>query len=76
MKVTVDMVEKDHLRTNLPTFRVGDQIRVTLKIVEGDNERLQAFEGTVIRISGRKMRSTALPIHASSMGGLPTMVVE
>jgi len=52
MKVTVDSVEKSHLRTNLPTFRVGDQIRVTLKIVEGDNERLQAFEGTVIRISG------------------------
>ena len=52
MKVTVDMVEKSHLRTNLPSFRVGDQIRVTLKIVEGDNERLQAFEGTVIRISG------------------------
>ncbi len=53
MKVTVDMVEKSHLRTNLPSFRVGDQIRVTLKIVEGDNERLQAFEGTVIRISGQ-----------------------
>ena len=52
MKVTIDMVEKEQLRTNLPTFRVGDQIRVTLKIVEGDNERLQAFEGTVIRISG------------------------
>ena len=52
MKVTVDMVEKDRLRTNLPAFRVGDQIRVTLKIVEGDSERLQAFEGTVIRISG------------------------
>lgn len=52
MKVTVDIVEKDRLRTNLPAFRVGDQIRVTLKIVEGDSERLQAFEGTVIRISG------------------------
>ena len=52
MKVTVDMVEKEHLRTNLPSFRVGDQVRVTLKIVEGDNERLQAFEGAVIRISG------------------------
>ena len=52
MKVTVDQVEEAHLRKNLPTFRVGDQIRVTLKIVEGDSERLQAFEGTVIRISG------------------------
>src|SRR5882672_9285841 len=53
MKVTVDMVEQDHLRKNLPTFRVGDHIRVTLKIVEGESERLQAFEGTVIRLSGR-----------------------
>src|ERR1700747_1609115 len=52
MKVTIESVEKDHLRKNIPTFRVGDQVRVTLKIVEGDNERLQAFEGTVIRLRG------------------------
>src|SRR5688572_19220546 len=52
MKVTIDMVEKELLRKNLPAFRVGDQLRVTLKIVEGDNERLQAFEGTVVRLSG------------------------
>ena len=52
MKVTVGMVEEAHLRKNLPSFRVGDQVRVTLKIVEGESERLQAFEGTVIRISG------------------------
>jgi large subunit ribosomal protein L19 len=52
MKVTVDMVEQDHLKKNLPAFRVGDQVRVTLKIVEGESERLQAFEGTVIRLSG------------------------
>jgi len=53
MKVTIDSVEQDHLKKNLTPFRVGDQVRVTLKIVEGDNERLQAFEGTVIRISGQ-----------------------
>ena len=52
MKITVDMVEQDYLKKNIPVFRVGDQVRVTLKIVEGDSERLQAFEGTVIRISG------------------------
>jgi large subunit ribosomal protein L19 len=46
------MIEQSHLRKNLPAFRVGDQVRVTLKIVEGESERLQAFEGTVIRISG------------------------
>ena len=52
MKVTIKSVEQDHLRKNLPSFRVGDQLRVTLKIVEGENERLQAFEGTVIRMKG------------------------
>src|SRR5215813_9648402 len=52
MKVTVGMVEKDHLKKNIPSFRVGDQVRVTLKIVEGESERLQAFEGTVIRLRG------------------------
>ncbi len=34
---------------NIPDFRVGDTVRVTLKVVEGDKERLQAFEGVVIR---------------------------
>ena len=48
MKVTVDMIEESHLKKHLPAFRVGDQVRVTLKIVEGESERLQAFEGTVI----------------------------
>ncbi len=52
MKVTVAMVEQSQSKKNLPVFRVGDQVRVTLKIVEGDSERLQAFEGTVIRLSG------------------------
>jgi large subunit ribosomal protein L19 len=35
-------------RSDLPTFRPGDTIRVHVKIKEGDKERLQAFEGTVI----------------------------
>ena len=35
-------------RTDLPTFVPGDQVRVQVKIKEGDKERLQAFEGTVI----------------------------
>ncbi len=37
-----------HRRTNVPEFRPGDTIRVHVKIREGDKERLQAFEGTVI----------------------------
>ena len=53
MKVTLAMVEESRFKKNIPSFRVGDQVRVSLRIVEGDNERLQAFVGTVIRISGR-----------------------
>ena len=34
---------------NIPTFRVGDTVRVQVKVVEGDKERLQAFEGVVIK---------------------------
>jgi large subunit ribosomal protein L19 len=37
-----------HKRSDVPTFRPGDTIRVHVKIKEGDKERLQAFEGTVI----------------------------
>ena len=37
-----------NLRTDIPTFRPGDTIRVHVKIKEGDKERIQAFEGTVI----------------------------
>ena len=37
-----------NLRTDIPEFRTGDTIRVHVKIKEGDKERLQAFEGTVI----------------------------
>src|ERR1700676_2757054 len=37
-----------NLRTDIPTFRPGDTVRVHVKIKEGDKERLQAFEGTVI----------------------------
>ena len=41
-------VAKKHQRKELPDFRPGDTIRVHVKIKEGDKERLQAFEGTVI----------------------------
>jgi large subunit ribosomal protein L19 len=74
MKVTVDMIEESHLKKNLPAFRVGDQVRVTLKIVEGESERLQAFEGTVIRISGHGM-SKMFTVRKISFGvGVERMI--
>ena len=44
----LDMVENQQLRTDLPSFKPGDTIKVHVKIKEGDKERVQAFEGTVI----------------------------
>jgi len=48
------VIEKNK-RTDLPEFRTGDTIRVHVKIREGDKERLQAFEGTVIARNGAGM---------------------
>jgi large subunit ribosomal protein L19 len=54
----VEMVELEQLRTDLPNFRVGDTVKVHVKIVEGDKERIQSFEGVVIRKKGGGIRST------------------
>lgn len=45
-------LEKKHQREDIPEFRVGDTVRVSVKVVEGSRERLQDFEGVVIRRRG------------------------
>ena len=54
----MELVERDQLRTDLPDFRVGDTIRVHVKIVEGEKERIQPFEGVVIRKKKGGIRSS------------------
>ncbi|MBR1376568.1 MAG: 50S ribosomal protein L19 [Bacilli bacterium] len=54
----VDKITAKQIRTDLPEFRVGDQISVGLKIVEGNKERVQAFEGLVIAIKGSGISKT------------------
>ena len=44
--------DRDQLREGLPAFRPGDTIRVNVRVREGDKERLQAFEGVVLRRKG------------------------
>lgn len=46
----IEKIEQEQMRKDLPAFRAGDAVRVHVKIKEGDKERIQAFEGTVIRI--------------------------
>jgi large subunit ribosomal protein L19 len=49
---SLDFIEKDTLRRDLPPFRVGDTVHVHVKIKEGEKERIQIFEGLVIRRRG------------------------
>lgn len=48
----------DQLRTDLPNFKVGDRIRIHVRVIEGDKERLQPFEGDVIGMRGSGMTKT------------------
>ncbi len=54
----MELVEREQLRADLPELRVGDTVKVHVKIVEGDKERIQPFEGVVIRRKGGGIRST------------------
>jgi large subunit ribosomal protein L19 len=49
----VKQVEQQYLREDTPTLESGDTVRVHLKVVEGNRERLQVFEGIVIRLHGQ-----------------------
>jgi large subunit ribosomal protein L19 len=45
----LEQIEKEQMRTDLPDFRAGDTVKVHVKIKEGEKERIQVFEGIVIR---------------------------
>jgi len=45
----IEMLEKQQMRVDLPPFKAGDTVRVHSRIREGDKERIQVFEGVVIR---------------------------
>ncbi|MGI6113515.1 MAG: 50S ribosomal protein L19 [Mahellales bacterium] len=54
----IKAVESEQLRNDLPEFNIGDTVRVYVKVVEGNRERLQAFEGIVIRKKNGSIRET------------------
>jgi large subunit ribosomal protein L19 len=51
-------VENEHLRTDIPEFSPGDTVRVHVKVVEGNRERIQVFEGVVIARRGSGSQET------------------
>ena len=46
----IKKIENEHRRLDLPEFRAGDTIKVYMRIIEGEKERLQMFQGAVIRV--------------------------
>ena len=54
----IQELEKEQLRTDLPKLQIGDTVRVYVKVVEGTRERLQNFEGIVIKMQGGGIRKT------------------
>ncbi len=49
---------EDQMRTDFPAFKTGDHIRVHVRVIEGDKERIQPFEGDVISIRGAGLSKT------------------
>lgn len=58
MNLLIDKITKDQLRSDIPEFRAGDTVRVHAKVVEGDHERIQLFEGVVIKRHGSGISAT------------------
>lgn len=58
MNDIIKQIEQEQLKESIPEFRVGDTVRVHNKIKEGNRERIQIFEGTVIKKQGGSNRET------------------
>ena len=58
MNEIIRSIEAKQIRSDMPQFNVGDTVRVWVKVVEGNRERLQAFEGTVIAKRNGGIRET------------------
>ncbi|MDR2047210.1 MAG: 50S ribosomal protein L19 [Clostridiales bacterium] len=54
----IDIIEKEGLKENVPEFKIGDTIKVFVKVVEGTRERLQAYEGVCIARKNGSIRET------------------
>ncbi len=81
---STDVIEHAYLRTDTPAFRPGDTVKVHVRVVEGSRERVQVFQGVVIRRQGGGLRETftvrkisfgvgverTFPVHSPSIAKL------
>ena len=83
----VEEITASQLRTDLPEFKSGDEIRVSVRIIEGNKSRIQVFQGVVIQRRGggvnatftvRKMSSgigveRTFPVHSPNIAGIQVL---
>jgi large subunit ribosomal protein L19 len=55
---TLDALDADSLRDDIPSFRPGDTVKVHVRVIEGNRSRIQVFQGVVIRRQGGGIRET------------------
>ncbi len=86
MKST-DIVDSQYLRTDIPNFGPGDEVKVHVKVVEGNKERVQVFQGNVIARQGSGVQETytvrkvsygvgverTFPVHAPTVAKLEVL---
>jgi len=67
MDALIEDFESEQLKQEIPEFLIGDTVRVSTKIIEGEKERIQVFQGTVIARKGRGLSET-FSLHRVSYG--------
>ncbi|AYW49567.1 50S ribosomal protein L19 [Tetragenococcus halophilus] len=70
MDPLIQEITKEQLRTDIPDFRPGDSVRVHVKVVEGSRERIQVFDGVVIKRRGAGISETYTVRKVSSGVGV------
>ena len=63
----IEKLEKEQLKKDIPSFRIGDTVRIHTRIIEGDKERVQMFTGTVIARKGAGLSET-FSVHRIAYG--------
>ncbi len=70
----IELVEKEYLSQDLPKFKAGDTVAVHYKVKEGNKQRIQIFEGVVIRISGESIAKNFTVRKVSSGIGVERII--
>jgi large subunit ribosomal protein L19 len=69
MNIIVESVTQAYLKPDVGTFKPGDEIRVSQKIIEGNKERIQAFDGIVLALNGKGINRT-VTVRKIASGGV------